>query len=1116
MGLYCLNSLEYPKPMKYRKLLLMLSMMCCLAGLPLSVSYAALTASDMRQALIDLPARKLPEAEQQAAQQSLEQALAWLDIVERTEQAQQQLQEQLAGAPKQIAEAQLALQRLLATPQDDPSKRLAQASVKELEHLLSERNLQLRALQKELSDANSLIVTAQTRPERAQAEISSNQTRIQEINALLKTAKEGSKVFSSERISALKAELLALESKNNLRRAELAGNSVLQELGSNSNDFLLNKVRRQEQDILALQSLLNEKRQADSEKTVAELSLEVSKAGSDSLLLRESSLNLKLSDYLLTITERRNQLTQRNLLVRQQLDSVQQTDQALEEQISVLQGSLLLAKILYQQKQALPQLSFDRTLADQIADTRLYQFELRQLRDTVSRPDEYVQNALKDAQPSDEQATMRASLLDLVRSRAELLDRLNRELNAFLSESITLQLNQKQLQSMTAALRLTLDEQMFWIPSNKPLDWDWLKAAPARLQYQLSSVLWSVEISQIWQSLVKQAWAFIPLLLMLLLAAWKRSAILQALRNLHADIGHFRNDSQLHTPRAIVLNLLLALPGAIVLASIGMMLQADGQGHNVEVGRAFWGMAQVWLVFYCAYRILAPNGMALLHFRWPRAQVVFLQRHIRSLGLTALLLTAVVTIAEAQPAALSEDVIGIVLLMICLLLLSWIMGRLLLRRYSSDNTSVFRRLIGLVVVLLPLLFAAALISGYYYTALKLSGRLLDTLSLVLIWVLLEAVLVRGLALAARRLAWKRAQDAKQNQPKEGLDGEVATEDMLLDITQINEQSLRLARLILLGMFFISLYWVWADLLSLFAYLDNITLYENVGSNGAAVPISLRDVLDAGVIVVITFALARNLPGLLEVLLLSRLQLAQGSAYATTTLLSYAIAATGFVATLSALGVSWDKLQWLVAALSVGLGFGLQEIFANFVSGLIILFERPVRIGDVVTIGNLSGTVSRIRIRATTITDFDRKEIIVPNKVFVTDQLINWSLSDTITRVIIKIGVAYETDLDMARKLMLQAVQENPRVMRDPAPVVLFLGISASTFDHELRFHVRELGDRNPATDEVLNRIVLSFREHNIEMAFNQLDVFIKNTDVKEQPLLHIPNNPLTDNQAPTA
>jgi potassium efflux system protein len=281
----------------------------------------------------------------------------------------------------------------------------------------------------------------------------------------------------------------------------------------------------------------------------------------------------------------------------------------------------------------------------------------------------------------------------------------------------------------------------------------------------------------------------------------------------------------------------------------------------------------------------------------------------------------------------------------------------------------------------------------------------------------------------------------------------------------------------------------------FAYLDNIVLYEySSGSGDAAtmMPISLSDVLGALIIIGITVALGRNLPGLLEVLVLSRLKLAQGSAYATTTLLSYAIVGIGFVITLSTLGVSWDKLQWLVAALSVGLGFGLQEIFANFISGLIILFERPVRIGDVVTIGNLSGTVSKIRIRATTITDFDRKEIIVPNKTFVTDQLINWSLNDTITRVIIKIGLAYESDLALARKLMMQACIENPRVLREPEPLLFFLNISASTFDYELRFHVRELGDRNASTDEILTRIALSFREHNVEMAFNQVDVMIKN------------------------
>jgi potassium efflux system protein len=323
---------------------------------------------------------------------------------------------------------------------------------------------------------------------------------------------------------------------------------------------------------------------------------------------------------------------------------------------------------------------------------------------------------------------------------------------------------------------------------------------------------------------------------------------------------------------------------------------------------------------------------------------------------------------------------------------------------------------------------------------------------------------------------------------------VVVEEPTLDIEQVNQQSLRLIRLALLGVVIAGLYWVWADLISVFAYLDNFTLYEYASGSGDAaslIPISLSDVLAALIIIAITVAFSRNLPGLLEVLVLSRLNLAQGSAYATTTLLSYVIVGVGFVVTLSTLGVSWDKLQWLVAALSVGLGFGLQEIFANFISGLIILFERPVRIGDVVTIGNLSGTVSRIRIRATTITDFDRKEIIVPNKTFVTDQLINWSLNDTVTRVIIKIGVAYETDLPLARKLMMQAALENPRVLRDPEPLLFFLTISPSTFDYELRFHVRELGDRNAATDEILTRIALLFRENKVEMAFNQVEVMLK-------------------------
>ncbi|MBF9206679.1 mechanosensitive ion channel, partial [Enterobacter hormaechei] len=198
------------------------------------------------------------------------------------------------------------------------------------------------------------------------------------------------------------------------------------------------------------------------------------------------------------------------------------------------------------------------------------------------------------------------------------------------------------------------------------------------------------------------------------------------------------------------------------------------------------------------------------------------------------------------------------------------------------------------------------------------------------------------------------------------------------------------------------------------------------------------------------------------------------------------------------------LQWLAAALSVGLGFGLQEIFGNFVSGLIILFERPVRIGDTVTIGTFSGTVSKIRIRATTITDFDRKEVIIPNKAFVTERLINWSLSDTTTRVVIRLGVAYGSDLDKVKEVLLEAAKSHPKVMHDPAPDVFFTTFGPSTLDHELRLYVRELRDRSYTVDELNRTIDRLCRENNINIAFNQLEVHLRNekgdehTEVKRE------------------
>ncbi len=1032
------------------------------------------------------PAESKPAGAETAAKPSIEeQTQSFVASQQESEQALAALKRQLESAPRLVGESQRELARLKTSPAVPVKERYGKSDLGQLEKLLDTRSGELAELQKELTEANSLIITSQTRPERAQAEISSNQSRTQQINATLKSGKEAGKAITEEQRTLLNAELAALAAQTELRREELAGNSLLQDLGNSRRDLLIERIRRLEQETQDLQSVINGMRRESSEQTVAELARDADKGTPDSVVAKESAINLKMSDYLLRSTDRLNELTQQNLQTRQQLDNLSQADQALEEQISVLKGSLLLAKILYQQKQALPQLHLDSNLADEIADIRLYQFELNQQRDKLGNPQAYVDSLLADQPPEQITPELRTTLTTLISTRSELLDRLSRELNNLLNESITLQLNQKQLQETSQALRNTLDEQMFWIPSNKPLDLNWLKSAPHLLERQLGEMPWGSGVRELGEGLLDRPWLFLPLLLLIGGLLWKRRYLYAKLNEINQDVGHFKRDSQLHTPMALFLTVLLALPVSLFLVLCGFALQIDARGQNATLGAALIEMAQAWMVFYTLYRILAPGGIAELHFHWDRPQVAFLRSQIRRLGGVVMALVAIVTVAEHQPAALADDIIGVIVVLSCYALMTLVLSNLLLAEPMREQTSPFRLLIGVAFTLLPLALIVAVGFGYYYTSLKLTDRLITTLYLLILLLLVEATFVRGLAVAARRLAYQRVLAKRQAQTKENAEGEeVVVEEPALDIEKVNQQSLRLIRLALLGVFITCLYLVWADLISVFAYLDQVTLYQYSSGTGDAatlVPISLLDVLGALIIAGITTALARNLPGLLEVLVLSRLKLAQGSAYATTTLLSYAIAGIGFVSALSTLGVSWDKLQWLVAALSVGIGFGMQAIFANFISGLILLFERPVRIGDLVTIGTVTGTVNRIRIRATHITDSDRKEVIVPNQIFLTSQLINWTLTDTVTRIVLVYNVNRSSDLDLelVRKLLLQATQENSRVLRDPAPTVQLKTYGASTLEHELKIYVRELGDRGLATDELNRRIDELFKEHDI-------------------------------------
>lgn len=256
-------------------------------------------------------------------------------------------------------------------------------------------------------------------------------------------------------------------------------------------------------------------------------------------------------------------------------------------------------------------------------------------------------------------------------------------------------------------------------------------------------------------------------------------------------------------------------------------------------------------------------------------------------------------------------------------------------------------------------------------------------------------------------------------------------------------------------------------------------------------VTVADLGLAALIVFLTWVAFRNVPGVVDITVLQRLPLDSGSRYALSTVLRYSIAIIGTGAACGAVGISWSRVQWLAAALTFGLAFGLQEIFANFVSGLIILAERPFKVGDTVTVGTVSGTVSRIRMRATTVTDWDRKELVIPNKTFITGEVINWTLTDPVLRVRVPVGVAYASDIDRVEALLLEVANDTEVVLEDPRPQALFVGFGDSTLNFELRVFIPNI-DYFVSVRHTLHRgITRAFRAEGIEIAFPQRDLHLR-------------------------
>lgn len=230
--------------------------------------------------------------------------------------------------------------------------------------------------------------------------------------------------------------------------------------------------------------------------------------------------------------------------------------------------------------------------------------------------------------------------------------------------------------------------------------------------------------------------------------------------------------------------------------------------------------------------------------------------------------------------------------------------------------------------------------------------------------------------------------------------------------------------------------------------------------------------------------------------LARTRVDIGVRQAVGSIFRYAIIAIGFAVILQTAGIDLSALTVLAGALGIGVGLGLQNIASNFVSGLIILFERPIKVGDRVEVGKITGNVLRISLRATVVISNDNIAMIVPNSEFISSSVINWSYTDRDVRFNIPVGVSYSSDPEAIKQLLLQVGAEHPGVLRQPPPDVLFDGFGDSSLNFLLRVWTRDYTSRPGVLRSDLNfAISKKFKEHRVEIPFPQRDLHIRSSAV---------------------
>ncbi len=1105
-----------------RRLVRLTTLLCLIVLVPKALSADLSVSVDVVEAKLNevKASQELDETTKGKLTELYRKTLSHLEKTDYFKGNFEKFRDALQTAPAETAAIRDKLDKVRQTDPTDELRLSDKTPLSDIEQLLIKEKANRTAVQAKLSGTDEQLDKESNRPAAARARISKAAQRRDALSSELQLAAPANEAaeVTEARQWMLAGEDTMLEAEIRMLDQELLSQPVRVELLKAKRDKDALSLERIDARIQVMETMLGGKRLAEAQQAIAEAETAKREAmGKHRLVQQLAEQNAALSADVGSMAAQLEQIAGEEAAASKAAKRLAEELRNTQQKVEVAGMSQALGRLLLEQRRTLPNPRLYRAKAEQreakISEISLAQIqheeERRELRDT----DVYVSELLVGTRPEEAQA-IRAELKALAKTRLELVGNAIDTEQALLRALGELDFEQRQLLDTVQAYSGFLAERLLWIRSSPPPNLEMLTDMPAQAIELLSPRAWIEVVT----SLAGQATRSPILLLAVIvfgLLTWKAKTLRAILKATGKEVGKVRTDSFVFTLQALGLTLLLAARWPILLGASGWELATalDATVFSKAVAGGLTWVANAY--FYLAsFRVLCrPEGLAARHFRWPEPALQALRRSLFRLMAvflpTAFVARTIVTIdTPTMGGGLGR--LGFIIVLVSIALFFYRLfnprkGVLAPVMASHPKAPLYRlRHLWLALgVLVPLALAILGVAGYLYTAGTLTGTLIDTMWFVLVLVVLQQLGVRWLVLVNRRLAFKAAVQKREAARAAAQTGDSANPTAGDDIPQIEEQAYDLEALSddtrkllntaldIVGI--IGIWLIWSPVLPAFGVMDSITLWDYPGvvdGEERRIPVTVADAGLALLVLVVTIVATKRFPALLEIGLLQRLSMTPGGRYAAITLARYSIAAIGTIFVFGTLGASWSSIQWLVAALGVGIGFGLQEIVANFISGLIILFERPVRVGDTVTVADTTGVITRIRIRATTIRNWDGQELLVPNKEFITSRLLNWTLSDPTTRIVIPVGLVYGGDVSKAMALMLEAAREHPEVLPDPAPSVIFDEFGDNALSLKLRCFVPSMDNRIfvfSALHEAINR---KFNDAGLVIAFPQRDVHL--------------------------